>query len=162
MRYPRSTTRLVSVATIAGVLLFASAGVAYAFIAGSGSGTGTASAGTMQTVTVSALVGGDAPSATLYPGGPAADVILRANNPNAYSVQIVGVAANGSITADGAHPGCTTTGVTFTPPASPSITIPAATSSLVHLASAASMSTASVSGCQGATFAIPVTVTVHR
>jgi hypothetical protein len=115
----------------------------------------------MQTVTVSALVGGDTPSSRLYPGGPAADVILRVNNPNAFTVQVFSVAANGGITADVSHAGCTTTGVTFTPPSNPSITVPAG-SSLVHLSGAASMSTASVSGCQGATFSIPVTLTVHR
>jgi hypothetical protein len=87
---------------------------------------------------------------------------MRLTNPNTVSVQVVGVTANGTITADAGHAGCTTTGVTFTPPSNPNITVPASGSALVHLAAAASMSTASVSGCQGATFGIPVTVTVHR
>jgi hypothetical protein len=149
----------IVVATLAALSL--TSGVAYAYVSATGSGSGTAQVGTMQTVTVSALVGGDTPSTRLYPGGPTADVIMRLNNPNAFSVQVVGVGTNGNITADGGHPGCTTTGVTFTPPSNPNITVPAG-SSLVHLAGAASMSAASVSGCQGATFSIPVTVTVHR
>jgi hypothetical protein len=33
---------------------------------------------------------------------------------------------------------------------------------LVHVANGASMNTSSASGCQGATFQIPVTVTVQR
>ena len=157
----RAAHRRACIAVVVAVILVSTGGVAYAYVAASGSGSGGATAGTMQTVTVSALVGGDAPTSQLYPGGPTADVILRLSNPNAFSVQVVGVAANGSVTADGGHAGCTTTGVTFTPPSNPNITVPAG-SSLVHLAGAASMSTASVSGCQGATFSIPVTITVHR
>jgi hypothetical protein len=150
--------RRVFVAAAAGVVMMS--GAAYAYVASTGSGTGTASTGTMQTVTVNAFVGGDAPSTTLYPGGPAADVILRVNNPNAFSVRLYSVSGNGSITADAGHSGCTTPGVTFNPPSNPNITIPVGTS-LVHLSGAASMSTASLNACQGATFSIPVSITVH-
>src|SRR4051794_1270268 len=146
----------VTVVVIAAV----TGGAAYGIVTGGGSGTGSASAGTLQTVTASAFVGGDTPNSNLYPGGPGADVMLRVNNPNSYSVQLFSVSGNGSITADASHPGCTTTGVSFTPPSSPNVTIPTG-SSLVHLSGAASMSTASVNACQGATFSIPVTVTVH-
>ena len=148
-------------ALVAFAVVVTSGGAAYAYLTGAGTGTGTAHTGTMQTVTVSALVGGDAPTSTLYPGGPAADVILRLNNPNSYSVKLTGVSGNGTITADASHSACTTTGVTFTPPSSPSIAVPAG-SSLVHLSGAASMSTASLNACQGATFTIPVTVTIHN
>jgi hypothetical protein len=151
--------RWIVLASLAALAL--TSGIAYAYVTGAGSGSGTAQVGTMQTVTVSALVGGDVPTSRLYPGGPTADVILRVNNPNAFTVQVFSVAANGSITADGGHASCTTTGVTFTPPVNPSITLPVG-SSVVHLSGAASMSTASVSGCQGATFSIPVTLTVHK
>jgi hypothetical protein len=136
-------------------------GIAYAYWATSGSGSGTAAAGTLQTVTVDALAGGDAPSATLIPGG-SADVILRLNNPNAYPVQVYSVTGNEPITADDAHTGCTTTGVTFTAPISPAVTVPATSTLLVHLPGAASMSTDSQSACQGATFHIPVTLTVRK
>ena len=63
--------------------LTTTAGAAYAYFTATGSGLGAATVGTMQTVTVSALAGGDAPGSLLYPGGPAADVILRVDNPNA-------------------------------------------------------------------------------
>ena len=152
--------RWIGVATL-GVLGITTGGVAYASFTGTGTGTGSGHVGTMQTVTVSAFVGGDAPSSKLYPGGPAADVILRVNNPNSFSVQLFSLGGNGAITADASHSGCTTTGVTFTPPSSPNITIPAG-SSLVHVAGAASMSSASLSACQGATFSIPLTLTVHK
>lgn len=143
------------------VVAFLSGGAAYAYFTAVGTGSGAASATTLQTVTVAALVGGDAPTSSLVPGGPAADVVLRVQNPNAFSVTAVAVAATGAITADGAHPGCTTTGVSFTPPGSLAVTIPAGTS-LLHVVGAATMSTASVSACQGATFSIPVSLTVHR
>jgi hypothetical protein len=139
-------------------------GIAYACWSTSGSGSGSAANDTMQTVTVAAFVVGDASSATLIPGG-SADVILRVNNPNAYPVQVYSVTGNEPITADGAHIGCTTTGVTFTAPASPispTVTVAANSTLLVHLPGAASMSTASQSSCQGATFHIPVTVTVRK
>ena len=96
------------------------------------------------------------------PGGTA-DVMLRVTNPNGAAVQIYSVTGNGPITADAGHSGCTTTGVSFTAPATPvGISLTANSTTLVHLPNAASMSTASLSACQGATFRIPVTVTVHQ
>lgn len=151
--------RRIIVATLAAFSL--TTGVAYAYVTGGGSGTGTAHVGTMQTVTVTAFVGGDAASSSLYPGGPAADVILRVNNPNSFTVHVTSIAGNGTITADAGHAGCTTTGVTYTAPSSPNITLSTG-STLVHLAGAASMSTASLSACQGATFNIPVSLAVQR
>src|SRR5207253_683824 len=71
------------------------------------------------------------------------------------------IAANGTITADAGHAGCTTTGVTYTAPSSPNIT-PSNGSTLVHLAGAASMSTASLAACQGVTFKIPVSLGGQR
>src|SRR5438132_1477107 len=143
----------LAVAVAVAIAVAASVVAAYGVVTGGGSGTGSASAGTLQTVTASAFVGGDTPNSNLYPGSPAADVMLRVNNPNSYAVQLFSVSGNGSITADASHSGCTTTGVTFTPPSSPNVTIPTG-SSLVHLSGAASMSTASVNACQGATFSI--------
>ena len=142
------------------VLAFSGAGTAFAFFTALGNGGGSAQTGTMQTVTVSALAGGDVPSSTLYPGGSAADVILKVNNPNSFSVHLYSISGTGTISADAGHPGCTTTGVTFTPPSSPSITIPSG-SSLVHVSGAASMDATSANGCQGATFSIPISITVH-
>ncbi len=130
-----------------------------------GSGTGSASTATLQAVTVAALVGGDDPASALLPGGPPAEVILRVTNPNTTSVQIYGVAGSGAIAADAGHVGCTTTGVTFIAPSSPitpTVTVPANSTVVVRLPGAASMSAASLSACQGATFHIPVTVTARQ
>lgn len=150
-------SRVLGIASL--VFLLATGGTAFAYFTGGfASQGGTASTGNMQTVTISAIVGGDAPSSKLYPGGPAADVILRVNNPNSYSVTLYSISGNGTITADASHSGCTTTGVTFTPPGSPNVTVPAG-NSLIHVSGAATMSTASLNACQGATFSIPITAT---
>jgi hypothetical protein len=143
------------------VALIAAATATHAYFTATGSGTGSSAAGTLQPVTVVAFVGGDAESSSLYPGGSAADVMVRLNNPNASSVTLVSVTGNGTITPDGSHSSCTTTGVTFTDQTGLSISL-AHGPTLLHFASAASMDSTSSNGCQGATFQIPVTVTVHK
>ena len=50
----------------------------------------------------------------------------------------------------------------FTAPSSPNFAINASATTLVHLAGAAGMGTNSDAGCQGATFNIPVSITVHK
>jgi len=160
----RSIRSRAAVAAGAGVAMFVlGAGAAFAYFSSTGSGHGSARTGTLQTVTVSALVGGDTPSSTLLPGGPAADVVLRVNNPNAFAVTLVSVTGGpGAITGAGGTGTCTTTGVTFTNQNNLSVAIGASGTTLVHLAGAASMSASSDAGCQGATFSIPVTITVHQ
>ncbi|GAA2138230.1 hypothetical protein [Arthrobacter humicola] len=151
-------------AATAALCLLAGGGTAYAYWATTGTGSGAAAAAPMQTVAVDAFVAGDSNRTSLVPGG-SADVILRASNPNAFAVQLYSVASSGAITADAAHSGCTTTGVSFTAPAAPlapAVTIPANSSLLVTLPGAAGMSAQSQSACQGATFKIPVTVEARR
>ncbi|HEX8741641.1 MAG TPA: hypothetical protein VF712_00770 [Thermoleophilaceae bacterium] len=136
-------------------------GLVYAAWTTNGTGSGYAKAGTAQalsTVDVSAST-----TATLYPGGPAGDVTIRISNPNTYPVTVTGVAGSGSITADAGHASCTTTGVSFTDQTGLSISVPAKSGGVngetqTTLSGAASMSNASVNGCQGATFTIPVTL----
>ncbi|HEU4867631.1 MAG TPA: hypothetical protein VFV09_07880 [Actinomycetota bacterium] len=143
--------------------LGATSGYAY-WAAGSGSGSASVATATMQPVVISALSGGDGPSSTLVPGG-SADVFLRVTNPNPVAVQVFSVEPNGAIYADAAFPGCTTTGVTFDPPSSPltpTVSVGAGSSLLIHLDGAASMDYTSSSGCQGARFHIPVTLTVRQ
>lgn len=161
-----STTRRqrLKAAALAGLLATAGAGTAYAYWTVEGGGTGSAQAGTMQAVTMDALVAGDNPQRALIPGG-SADVLLRLTNPNPYQVQVYSVTANGPATADGAHPGCTTTGVSFTrtaAPLSPATYIGANSSALITLPGAAAMDTTSLAACQGATFSLPVTAEVRK
>ena len=136
------------------------AGAAYGYFSSSGSGTTSDTAGTLQIVTVVAETG--TPSTPLVPGGTG-DVALNVTNPNSYIVYLVSVVGDGPITASGGTD-CTgdNSGVTFNNQTSVSTPIPANTTSYsIDLTGAASMSASSVSGCQGATFSIPVTITVH-
>ena len=134
-------------------------GAAYAYFTASGHGTGSASTGSMQTVTISATTA--TPTSKLQPGGTA-DVTLEVTNPNNFSVTLVSVVGSGTITVDSGHPGCTTTGVTFTDQTGLNTPISAGTTATIDLPGAATMTTASSAGCQGATFSIPVTISVEK
>lgn len=156
----RHTPLLLVAATTLTVVL--GAGAAFAYFTTTGSGNGSAGTATLQNVTVAALVGGDAPASKLLPGR-SADVILRVSNPNDFPVTLVSVTGGpGAITASGGAGACTVTGVSFVNQPSVSFTIAASGTTLVDLANAAEMDSTSQTGCQGATFAIPVTTTVHK
>jgi hypothetical protein len=142
------------------VVIGLASGAAYAYFTSPGTGTGSASVGSMQAVTISTAT--VSPSTPLLPGA-SGDVTLEVTNPNDVAVTLISVAgAGGAITADSGHPGCTTTGVTFTDQTGLSTSIPADGTTDIDLPGAASMSTASSPGCQGATFSIPVTITVQQ
>ena len=150
----KRVSRKLAVVTIA--VAVAAVGLVYAAWTTNGGGSAYSKAGTAQaltTVDVSAST-----SATLYPGGPAGDVLIRVSNPNSYPVTVTGVSGNGAITADAGHAGCTTTGVSFTDQTGLSISVPANGQTTATLSGAASMSNASLNACQGATFTIPVTI----
>lgn len=156
---PRRISRSAIVALAVAIASVAMSGVAYAYWKTSGSGSGSASAGTM-TIQVQALLGGDDNASTLIPGGTA-DVVLRVDNPNAFTVHVSSISA-GTVTTT--QIGCTTPGVTFSAPQSftdAQFTLTSG-SHLLDLGAAAAMSNLSSNGCQGATFSIPVTVTVQK
>jgi hypothetical protein len=137
------------------VLVLGVVGLVYAAWTASGTGSGYAKAEQAQaltTVDVSAST-----TATLYPGATG-DVLIRISNPNPYPVEVTDVTGNGAITPDAGHPGCTTTGVTYTDQTGLTIDVPANGETETTLSNAASMSNASSNGCQGATFTIPVTL----
>ncbi len=157
----RRLLRVALVATFLGVF-FTVVAVGWSYFTATGSGRRSVSVGAMQPVTVVAIAGGDKPSASLLPGGTA-DVVLDVKNPNPYTVTLVSVVGSlsGTVSADPGHSGCTPTGVTFTNQTSLSVPIAQSATTRIDLPGASSMSTASPSGCQGATFSIPVTITVH-
>jgi hypothetical protein len=111
------------------------------------------------------IEGSASTAAPLYPGA-SGDVTIEVSNRDRYAVTITGVAIDGTsadIAADVGHPGCTTTGVVFTDQERLSIRVPAASdgadgTARTTLKGAVAMSDASVNGCQGAAFSIPVTV----
>lgn len=161
----KKTSRRLAVKSAAAAValcLATGAGAAYAYWTAVGAGSGAAVNGTMRVVAVEALVAGDGTQNSLVPGGTA-DVAVRAFNPNSFPVKVQAIRGNGAATADANHPGCTTAGVTFMDPAAPlAVTIPANTSVLITLPAAAAMSLASSSGCQGATFSLPVTLEARK
>ncbi len=144
---------------VSALLVLVAAGAAFAYWTAPGSGSGSGSTGTLQPVTVDAFVGGDSPSSVLVPGGTA-DVIVRVKNTNAYTVKLITV-TGGPAAITTAHSGCSAADVTFTNQSGRSDVIAASETTLVHLANAASMTSSAASACQGATFTIPVTITVQ-
>jgi hypothetical protein len=153
--------RLVA-ALVAGASLLVGlgAGGAYAYWRSSGAGSGTASVGIPAAVTVVAATA--TPATKLIPGN-SADLVLRLDNPNAYPVTIVGITQNGSIDVVGGS-GCSSANSGVTVPTQTGLALPVAngTGVDIHVPGAASMSLTSASGCQGASFHIPLTVTVRR
>jgi hypothetical protein len=151
--------RLAVVIAFAIIAIAATSGVALAHWAANGSGTGTATTGTI-TINVTGLQGSDTNLTSLLPG-QSGDVLIRVNNPNAFSVHVASIAANGIVTAS---PTCAPTGVSFNAPSDYSaaqFTLSPG-SNLIRLSGGAIMDLSSASACQGAIFSIPLSVTVQK
>jgi hypothetical protein len=141
------------------------AGPALAYFSAGGIGAASAATTTLQPVTVSSAV----PSSSLLPG-TTADLSLTVHNPNSTAVTVTGVSQAGPVSVTGGS-GCTndpgwpgapgSSGVTVT--ATPlSIAVAAGATVTVHVPAGASMSSTSATGCQGASFQIPVAVAVRQ
>ena len=151
--------RLPAVGVIGAVVaVLLGAGLASAAWLSSGGGTATARGGQALPPTTTTVAGSAITSGLLYPGS-SGDVKITVNNPNTYPVTLTSVTPNGAPTASGGTGTCSTTGVTLTGGSS-GTTIPANGSATLTLNNAASMSSASDTGCQNATFTIPVTVAI--
>ncbi len=131
-------------------------GFVYAAWTTNGSGSGYAKAGTSQALTT--VDASASTTATLYPG-VTGDVSIEIDNPNEYDVRVTAIADTGAAVPDGSHAGCTTTGVTFNDQSGLTLDVDANDTLATTLTGAASMSNASVDGCKGATFTIPVSLT---
>ena len=135
-------------------------GAAYGYFTSSGSGSGVTTVGTSSPVTVLNATG--SVTNKLYPGSTG-DLRVTINNPNTYSVTITSVTGNGSVTGTGGVGTCANTGVTVTPGQSGlTITVAPGNPVSVVIPGAVSMNSTSDSGCQGATFDIPVNLTVQE
>ena len=159
-RHPRKWWAVLVALTLVGVVI--PGGVTYAWFSAGGTGSGSATAGTLEQVSIASDVA--VPDESLLPGHTA-DAALKLDNPNAYAVRLVSVVRDGSrpIVVTGGS-GCTAenSGVSFVNQDPISITVAAQTAGqLVELEAATSMALTSANGCQGATFAIPVTITVR-
>lgn len=149
----------ILVAALVFAAVAAGAGVASAYWSASGTGSGVASTGDMDAVTIESATAGDASGAPLYPGSTG-DVVLKVDNPNSFAVHVVDIlqVEGEDITGHDGTGSCDTTGVTYTAPSSVADIPPGA--STITLPGAVAMDSSSDDGCQGATFEIPVTLTV--
>lgn len=156
------TARLPGVLLAATALLLALGGrMAVAYWTSPGAGSGASNAGAVQAVTVLAATG--SPASSLIPGGTA-DLRLTVDNPNSVSVRIVGVAPSGGTVTVLGGTGCTPSnaGVSVPTTSGLDVAVAAGGSVGVNLPGAVAMTAATPNGCQGASFQIPVTVTVQR
>ena len=152
--------RILSLWVAAAALTTASAiPVGAYFQADQASQAGSAPVGTMQTVVLEALTG-ETPATALQPDSTG-EVVLKVNNPNAFTVKLVSVTSIGPPTLVGSV-GCTpaNAGVAFNNQAGLAMPINPGIQ-LLRLPGAASMSIASDDTCQGASFALPVTIRVE-
>lgn len=164
----RSCGPLWGAATFTAALGIVVAAPAYAYLTAGGSGTGTTGTGSLQSLTILSATG--MPASTLTPGGTA-DLLLQVHNPNPTSVTLVSVAQGGGVSVVGGS-GCTSdpgwpgslgnSGVTVGATSGLTVDVPAGATLEVHLPAAAEMSTTSASGCQGAEFRVPVSVSVQQ
>lgn len=151
--------RSLVVGTVLALVLGLGAGAAFAYFTSSGSGSGAASVGTVSPVEVVAASGSVANK--LYPG-TSGDLKVQLNNPNSYPVTIVGLApGTGAVTVSGASGTCASTGVTINSLSGLNVTVGTGSGS-VTIPNAVSMANTSDSGCQGATFQVPIVITVHK
>ncbi len=151
----RFSTPLVAV-----IVSFALAGAAFAAFVGFGTTSGTGSVASLSSITISSAT--VTPSSALLPGATS-DATFELNNPNSVAVTIVAVSQNGDISVSGGSDcNATNAHVSFSDQSSLSIVVPAgATNYAVDLPAALSMTSDAASGCQAATFNVPIFVTVH-
>ncbi|MDQ2957536.1 MAG: hypothetical protein M3Y42_11290 [Actinomycetota bacterium] len=152
----RFSGRLAVLLALSVAILLAGTTSAYAYLRTTGRGSGTAQAGTLQ-VQVQSVTLGDTNAGRLLPG-QRADAVVKVHNPNQVDVQLSAVTGNGTVVASN---GCAPTGVSFTDQTGLSTVIAAGATVLVPLPGSVAMSDASAAACQGATFAIGVSVTVR-
>jgi hypothetical protein len=156
----RSSRRIpLLVGAVVALVVGLGAGSAFAYFARPMHDHGAAGAGMARSVTVMQSTGTVA--TTLYPGG-SADLLVQIDNPNNFPVTIVSVTGSGSVTSSGGIGNCTTTGVTVPAQKGLSIAVAPGSDVAVHIPDGVSMGPTSSSGCQGATFNVPVALTVQQ
>lgn len=161
--HPRTRNRtrrrrwlVLSVAASIGVSALAFGAAAYWTNSGTGTSTGRVAGMTGATLSVSTE------ATALYPGG-AADLTISVTNPNAFSVVLSAVAVDPASAISSSAGGCDgPTYVSIVPGTLPTTVIAANATQPFVLTDAARLSVSAVQACQGATFTIPLAVTVKR
>lgn len=147
--------RLYVVATVGGVVILSSAGVALGLWAASGTGNGGAAALSAQLITVNAA---PSPTADLFPGSSGA-LQFELSNPNPYPVSLTSV-TYGAVTSsnEGNCPAANLTTAASGVLASPISLSANASAATASIASAITLSASAPDGCQGVTFTVAVTL----
>ena len=151
------TPAAVATGLVVTVLAGAAAAAYRSGVASTGTGRATpAAAGATLTLAANGAAG-----TGLYPNGPGADVTVTVTNPYAGPVTVTAVAAAGAITATpAAGRTCATHDVTLVTPSSGlPATVPASGTATITLRAVVRMGPAAESGCQGASFTMPINVT---
>ena len=144
-------------------------GTTLAFVVGTGTAWGYYDAVVQSTGTATVTTAGNVPlsiaatgsvSAGLYPGGPGADVTISVGNPHDVPVTVTAVSSAGAVVATPlAGRSCGTHGVALgTPTSGLPATIAAGATASVTFTGVATMDATAESGCQGASFSIPLRV----
>jgi hypothetical protein len=160
-RHGPSRFRRALITIAVGVAAFAlPTGVAQAYWMTTGSGTGTATAGTVSSLT--GLTGTAAATGTLVPGGTGS-LVVAVQNPNTVPITVTAISTGSvAVTVQGAAGACSTSDPAISllaPSAGLPFTVPAGGTLSVTLSNAVAMATTAKSGCQSATFGVPVTLT---
>ncbi|OYV61557.1 MAG: hypothetical protein B7Z69_00390 [Actinobacteria bacterium 21-73-9] len=136
-------------------------GAAVAYYSARASSSTVVNVGSAKAVSVVAATG--TPSTPLYPGG-VGDVTLTVDNPNSFSVRIIalGPSPAASVTAKGGVGPCSVTGVTVSSLTGLDVVVPPGDGDVIDVPGAVTMGPDSQSGCQGATFSVPVSLTVEK
>lgn len=144
-------------------------GTALAFVVGTGTGwayyggmvrqTGTGSV-TPAAATPLTIAATGSVSTGLFPGGPGADVTISVTNPHSVPVRVTAAASGGAVVAvPVSGRTCATHDVTVgTPTSGLPATIAAGATTSITLAGLAKMGMSAATGCQGASFTIPIQV----
>jgi hypothetical protein len=159
MRSPRWRRTPVLVGAVVALVIGLGAGSAFAYFGKPIHDSGSARAGMARSITVVQSTGTVA--TTLYPGATS-DLIVELDNPNSSPVDIVTVAGSGPVTSSGGIGSCVTTGVTVPTQTGLSIAVAPGADVVVHIPGGVTMGSRSSSGCQGATFNVPLALTVRQ
>ncbi len=145
---------------VAAIVLGIGAGAAWGYFGAQGSGSGATTIGHVTTVTVENATGTASPE--LQPGGTG-DLKIKINNPNSFAVTIITIQQSGTDISVSGTSACTSTNAAITVPTQTGLSVyVTAGTSTITITNGVQMGTTSASACQGATFSIPITITVEN
>ncbi len=154
------TRRLLITTAVAAAALALPTGVAQAYWLAAGSGTGSATAGNVSSLT--GLTGTAAVTGVLVPGGTGS-LVLAVRNPNDVPITVDAISTGPvAVHVQGAAGTCSASDPAISvvvPTSGLPFTIAAGGDVTVTLANAVAMGSTAASGCQSATFGVPLSLT---